>query len=115
MINVFDAMSPQAQVNGGTMKAVRLYEYGGPENLKFEVYVPEPTLSADFVLVAAAAASVNPIDWKVRSGARQKDFPLTLPAILGKDVSGIVRTVGSNVRNFKVGDRVVAFSNATYA
>jgi NADPH:quinone reductase-like Zn-dependent oxidoreductase len=51
----------------------------------------------------------------MRSGARQKDFPLTLPAILGKDVSGIVRTVGSNVHNFKVGDRVVAFSNATYA
>src|SRR5712672_753433 len=97
------------------MKAVRLYEYGGPENLKFEDDVPEPALNGDFVLIEAAAASVNPIDWKVRSGARQKDFPQTLPAILGKDVSGIVRAVGSNVHNFKVGDRVVAFSTATYA
>jgi NADPH:quinone reductase-like Zn-dependent oxidoreductase len=69
------------------MKAVRLYEYGGPENLKFEVNVPEPTLSDDFVLVESAAASVNPIDWKIRSGARQKDFPRTLPTILGKDVT----------------------------
>jgi NADPH:quinone reductase-like Zn-dependent oxidoreductase len=51
----------------------------------------------------------------VRSGARQKDFPLNLPAILGKDVSGVVRTVGSNVRNFKPGDRVLAMAEATYA
>ncbi len=97
------------------MKAVRLYEYGGPENLKFEVDVPEPTLSADSVLVASAAASVNPIDWKIRSGARRKDFPLTLPAILGKDVSGVVRAVGGNIRTFKPGDRVLAVANATYA
>jgi NADPH:quinone reductase-like Zn-dependent oxidoreductase len=100
---------------GGSMKAVRLYEYGGPEKLKFEIDVPEPTLSADSVLVAAAAASVNPIDWKIRSGARQKDFPLTMPAILGYDVSGVVRAVGSNIRTFKPGDRVLAFADATYA
>jgi NADPH:quinone reductase-like Zn-dependent oxidoreductase len=97
------------------MKAVRLYEYGGPENLKFENDVPEPTLGADFVLVSAAAASVNPVDWKIRSGARQKDFPLTMPAILGKDVSGVVRAVGSNIRTFKPGDRVLAVADATYA
>jgi len=97
------------------MKAVRLYEYGAPENLKYEVDAPEPTLTADSVLVAAAAASVNPIDWKIRSGARQKDFPLKLPAILGYDVSGVVRAVGSNIRTFKPGDRVLAYAAATYA
>jgi len=97
------------------MKAVRLYEYGGPENLKFEIDAPEPTLGADSVLVEAAATSVNPIDWKIRSGARQKDFPLTLPAILGRDVSGVVRAVGSNIRTFKPGDRVLALADATYA
>ena len=97
------------------MKAVRIYEYGGPENLKFEVDVPDPALSADFVLVESAAAGVNPIDWKIRSGARQKDFPLTFPAILGRDVSGVVRAVGSNIRNFKPGDRVLAATEETYA
>jgi NADPH:quinone reductase-like Zn-dependent oxidoreductase len=97
------------------VKAVRLYEYGGAENLKYEEDVPEPTLDADYVLVEAAATSVNPIDWKVRSGARQKDFPLQLPAILGKDVSGIVRAVGLNIRTFKPGDRVLASCDATYA
>jgi NADPH:quinone reductase-like Zn-dependent oxidoreductase len=58
---------------------------------------------------------VNPIDWKIRSGARQKDFPLKLPAILGKDVSGVVRAVGRNIRTFKPGDRVLAMADATYA
>ena len=97
------------------MKAVRLYEYGGPENLRFEENVPDPTLGAEFVLIEAAGASVNPIDWKIRSGARQKDFPRTLPTILGKDVSGVVRAVGSNIRSFKPGDRVLAVAEATYA
>jgi NADPH:quinone reductase-like Zn-dependent oxidoreductase len=97
------------------MRAVRLYAYGGPENLKYELEVPEPALGADAVLIAAAATSVNPIDWKVRSGARQKDFPLALPAILGKDVSGTVRAVGPDVRTFKPGDRVMALADATYA
>src|ERR1700691_6093278 len=97
------------------MRAVVLHEYGGPEKLKFEDNVREPQISGSTVLIATAAASVNPIDWKVRSGKRQKDFPLSFPAILGRDVSGIVRAVGANVKHFKVGDLVLAFSNATYA
>ncbi len=97
------------------MKAMVLHEYGGPEKLKFEDNVPEPQISGSTVLIAAAAASVNPIDWKLRSGMRQKDFPLSFPAILGRDVSGIVRAVGTNVKHFKPGDRVLALSNATYA
>lgn len=97
------------------MKAIRLYEYGGPENLKYVDDAPEPSLNADSVMIEASATSVNPIDWKIRSGSRQKDVPLELPAILGRDVSGIVRAVGRNVRTFKPGDRVVACTNATYA
>ena len=42
------------------MKAVVLYEYGGPEKLTFEDNVPEPQVSGDTVLIAATAASVNP-------------------------------------------------------
>jgi NADPH:quinone reductase-like Zn-dependent oxidoreductase len=97
------------------MKAVRLHEYGGPENLRYDEDVPDPVLSADSVLIEAAATSVNPVDWKIRSGTRQKDFPLTLPAILGMDVSGVVRAVGRDVRTFKPGDRVLACATATYA
>src|SRR6202000_1666577 len=97
------------------MKAVLLEEYGGPEKLKFEEKVADPQVSGNTVLIAAAAASVNPIDWKMRSGSRKKDFPLTFPAILGRDVSGVVRAVGTEVKHFKTGDRVLALSNATYA
>jgi len=97
------------------MKAVVLHEYGGPDKLKFENDVPDPEVRENTVLIAATAASVNPIDWKVRSGARQKDFPLSFPAILGRDVSGIVRAVGAKVSRFKPGDRVLSFTNATYA
>lgn len=98
-----------------SMKAVLLYEYGGPEKLTFEDNVPEPQVSGDTVLIAATAASVNPIDWKLRSGMMQRNFPLRFPAILGRDVSGVVRAVGANVKHFKPGDRVLALSNATYA
>ena len=97
------------------MKAVRIHAYGGPEQLRYEDGVPDPQVTATTVLIKSAAASVNPIDWKIRSGARQKDFPQVLPTILGRDVSGIVQAVGPSVHTFKVGDRVAAFTTATYA
>ncbi len=97
------------------MKAVVLHEYGGPDKLKFEENVPSPQVSGNTVLIAAAAASVNPIDWKLRSGSAQQRFPLSFPAILGRDVSGIVQQVGANVKHFKPGDRVLALTNKTYA
>lgn len=97
------------------MRAVRIYQYGGPDALKYEDDVPNPAIGSDTVLIEAIATSVNPIDWKVRSGARQKDFPLNLPAILGKDVSGVVMAVGREVCSVRPGDRVIAVADATYA
>jgi len=89
------------------MRAVVLREYGGPEKLNFESNVHEPQINGSTVLIESAAASVNPIDWKVRSGIRRKDFPLSFPAILGRDVSGVVQAVGANLKHFKAGDRVL--------
>jgi NADPH:quinone reductase-like Zn-dependent oxidoreductase len=97
------------------MKAVRLYEYGPAKNLKYEENVPDPVITGDEVLVAVAATSINPIDWKIRSGDAHGRFPVKFPAILGRDVTGLVRAVGDNVRNVKVGERVMALTNATYA
>jgi len=96
------------------MKAVVLHEYGGPDQLKYEDF-PDPQVSGDTVLIEESATSVNPIDWKIRSGSRQKDFPQTFPTILGRDVSGVVRQVGADVRNFKVGERVFALTTRSYA
>lgn len=99
------------------MNAVRMYEYGPPKNLKYEQDVPDPQLDEDEVLIATAATSINPIDWKMRSGEAAARFPLTFPAILGRDVSGVVRAIGNDVQGVAVGDRVMAFSPAsgTYA
>jgi NADPH:quinone reductase-like Zn-dependent oxidoreductase len=97
------------------MRAVRIYEYGGPDVLTYEEDVSEPALAPDLVLIESVATSVNPIDWKIRSGVRKNDFPVTFPAILGKDVSGVVRAIGSNIRTFKPGDHVIALADATYA
>ena len=97
------------------MKAVRLYEYGSADKLKYELDAPDPGYNDNEVLIATTAISINPIDWKMRSGAAKERFPVTFPAILGRDVSGLVRAVGAKVTDFKIGDRVMAFGNATYA
>jgi NADPH:quinone reductase-like Zn-dependent oxidoreductase len=96
------------------MKAVVLHEYGGPENLKYED-VPDPVAGEGEVLVRLVATSVNPIDYKLRSGARQKDVPLEFPAVLGRDIAGTVRSVGPRVTGFAPGDRVMALGNKAYA
>jgi NADPH:quinone reductase-like Zn-dependent oxidoreductase len=96
------------------MKAVVLHEYGGPDNLKYED-VPDPAAKEGQVLVRMAATSVNPIDYKMRSGAVKAFFPLELPAILGRDIAGIVRELGPGVSQFKPGDKVMAVGSKTYA
>jgi len=58
-------------------------------------------------MVRMAGASLNPIDWKQRSGAGRAHFPLKFPAILGRDASGTVAAVGGGVTALKVGDRVL--------
>jgi NADPH:quinone reductase-like Zn-dependent oxidoreductase len=96
------------------MKAVVLHEYGGPGNLKYENF-DDPKPGPGEVLVRVHAVSLNPIDWKMRSGAAKDRFPITFPAILGRDVAGIVRSLGEGVQDFKEGDRVFAVAHATYA
>jgi NADPH:quinone reductase-like Zn-dependent oxidoreductase len=96
------------------MKAVVLHEYGGPDKLKYED-VPDPVAGDGQVLVRVAAASVNPIDFKLRSGAMKAFMPLELPTILGRDFSGIVREVGKGVDGFKPGDKVMAVGHGAYA
>jgi len=96
------------------MKAVVLHEYGGPSNLKYEDF-DDPRPGPGEVLIRVHAVSLNPIDWKMRSGAAKERFPVTFPAILGRDVAGTVHSFGEGVQNFKEGDRVFAVAHATYA
>ena len=96
------------------MNAIVLHEYGGPKNLKYE-QVEDPVAGEGEVLVRVIASSVNPIDYKLRSGAMKDFWPLELPTILGRDISGIVREVGPRVSGFAPGDRVMGVGNKAYA
>ncbi len=81
------------------MKAVLIHETGGPEVLSFEeTERPEP--GEGEVLIKVCAASVNPIDWKIRRGLREAP----LPKVLGNDVSGVVEF--SRLEGFAEGDEV---------
>src|SRR5438270_6347000 len=96
------------------MKAVRLHAYGGVDQLRYED-VPTPEPGPDEVLVRVAATSVNPIDWKIRSGAAKDRMPVKFPVILGRDVAGTVVRVGANVRNPEPEQKVMGLVNGTYA
>jgi NADPH:quinone reductase-like Zn-dependent oxidoreductase len=99
------------------MKAVQIHHYGGPDELHYED-VTVPDILPDDVLIRVKATSINPIDWKIREGAR-KETPRTFPIVLGWDVAGIIERVGSQVNNFKAGDEVYSrpdtSRNGTYA
>jgi len=88
------------------MRAVRIHAYGGSEVVRLEeVAIPEP--SKDEVLVRVHAASVNPVDWKTRSGGGQADkIGDRFPLVLGWDVSGTVEEVGPGAGDWAVGDEV---------
>lgn len=92
------------------MKAVRIQTYGGPEVLAYGD-VPRPVPGPKDVLVRIHAASINPVDWKIRAGYMKDYIPLTLPAILGLDVSGTVVSAGAGAKAFKEGDEVYAMTN----
>ena len=69
------------------MKAVRIHAYGGPEVMRLdEVPVPKP--GPGQLLVKVKAASVNPIDWKMRRGMLASIFPVAFPRTLGRDCAG---------------------------
>jgi NADPH:quinone reductase-like Zn-dependent oxidoreductase len=94
------------------MKAAVIYEFGGPEVLKYEDF-PDPQLGRGQVLVRVVAASINPVDLSWRQGQR-KDI-IKPPAVLGWDLSGTVVRLGDGVDNLTIGDRVFGWDEHTYA
>src|ERR1700728_2228433 len=85
------------------IRKMRIHRFGGPlEPDDVEVSPPD----AGQVLVAVRAASINPVDFKIRSGK----YPLVkedkLPYALGRDVSGVIETCGAQATQFKIGDEV---------
>jgi NADPH:quinone reductase-like Zn-dependent oxidoreductase len=98
------------------MKAVRIHEFGGPEVLQCEE-APAPEPAEGEVRVRVHAAAVNPVDGKIRTGKFHLFRP-DLPAILGRDLSGVIERVAPGVKNLKIGDEVfgmIGYERGAYA
>jgi NADPH:quinone reductase-like Zn-dependent oxidoreductase len=89
------------------MKAFILNRYNSKDAVGFGE-MPGPELRDDDVLVQIHAASVNPLDSRIRDGEFKLILPYRLPLVLGNDVAGVVAKVGPRVRRFKPGDEVYA-------
>src|SRR5690348_16211429 len=80
----------------GRMRALQFTEYGSPEVLSWG-NAPEPHPGAGQIRIAVRAASVNPLDWKILTGALSGDQPLSGTGYLGYDAAGVVDEVGEGV------------------
>jgi NADPH:quinone reductase-like Zn-dependent oxidoreductase len=96
------------------MRALQFTEYGGPEVLQW-AEAPEPHAGPGQIRIAVRAASVNPLDWKVISGALAGDAPMDGPGYLGYDAAGVVDEVGDGVTGIAVGDDVFGRGEHTQA
>lgn len=90
------------------MKAVVINKYGGNEVIEVrDVSLPSP--GPGDVLIKVHAASVNPVDWKIRSGMAKILTGRQFPKILGSECSGEVVETGMEVKRFRKGDEVIGF------
>jgi NADPH:quinone reductase-like Zn-dependent oxidoreductase len=97
------------------MKAVIAEQYGGVEVLEISDDLPLPRVGPNGVLVQVHAASVNPVDWKLRQGLLDAVMPVVFPVIWGRDLSGLVTEVGPSVTLFKPGDEVYGMKDGYVA
>ncbi|GEP19732.1 NADP-dependent oxidoreductase [Pediococcus argentinicus] len=105
------------------MKAITIDSLG--EQSKFKLTeIDQPKPNDDEVLINIKAFSINPMDVAAKLGALNSPFPdnWSFPLVLGWDMSGIIVEVGSNITEYKVGDRVFgelrndhAGNNGSYA
>ncbi len=90
------------------MKAIYYSSYGGPEVLQYGE-TDAPVINKNKIVVQVKAVSINPLDYKIRSGGLKWLSGSKFPKIPGADFSGIVKEVGENVNIFKPGDRVYGY------
>ena len=88
------------------MKAIQIHGYGSNDVLKINIGASQPTTKKGQVLVQVYAASINPVDWKLRAGYLKDWMPLQFPATMGGDVAGVVTQIGEGVIEYTIGDAI---------
>jgi len=96
------------------MRALQYRTYGGPEVVEW-AEAPEPQAGPGTIRVAVRAASVNPIDWKIYTGAMSDGAPMSGVGYLGYDAAGVIDQVGEGVTGVSVGDEVLGQGQHTQA
>ena len=95
------------------MRAIVYHDYGDADVLKMEE-MPKPDLGSGEVLIDVRASSVNPIDYRLRSGEMKGLLPGGFPRIPGYDVAGVIEAIDADSNSdLKIGDHVMAFLDAT--
>ncbi|PXA82295.1 alcohol dehydrogenase [Auritidibacter sp. NML120779] len=95
------------------MRAMTYSEYGEPQNLELHD-VPTPKVAPSAVLIRVERAAVNPVDWKLLSGAMDPMMDTVFPVTPGWDVAGVIEKVGPDVPEFSPGDRVAAYARKDF-
>lgn len=90
------------------MKAVVIREFGGNDVVRVED-MPQPLPGPSDVLIRVHAASVNPVDWKIRSGHARIVTGSTFPKVLGNECAGEVVESGIRAKKFRKGTPVVCY------
>jgi NADPH:quinone reductase-like Zn-dependent oxidoreductase len=99
------------------MKLVRIHAFGGSNRLSLDD-VPVPVPQDDEILIRIHAASVNPVDYKIRTGGYPAVDESKLPFPMGRDASGVAERIGKDVGSIAEGDALYAMSgmgHGTYA
>lgn len=88
------------------MKAIQINAYGGNDVLKINTGASQPTAKIGQVLIQVYAASINPLDWKLRAGLLKDWMPLQFPSTMGTDVAGVITQIGEGVIEYTIGDAI---------
>jgi len=99
------------------MEVVRIDKFGSREVMKFRK-LPIPPPGPNEILLKVKAASINPVDWKIREGKYPGVKSDKLPYVLGRDVSGVVEACGTETTGHQKGDEIYAMlgiDRGTYA
>lgn len=100
------------------MQAIQINKYGDNSVLE-KAEIPVPKALPHQVVVALKASSVNPVDYKIRSGYLSGAVPKSFPFTLGWEGAGVITELGKDVADFALGDEVILMINfmegGTYA